>query len=432
VKTLIKTFEFSADARSGCTLSDSSKIHIDSSTNAARLRADADGAYPLDTGLWVASATSNPRAARQLLKAQAIVRHVRLADDNLTLDGYRLHDGVNHYFWNGAAWVVVATNSTSWNTEAQLNVGLPSFSLATVGFRFGVVAKLQTTDATVTPELFQFKIAYSARVVSFIEEIVKRSLVPDVEAKVRPVASFVNQVAVAGSSVDVGTMVDLDDTNFRVVGVDAVFDQTMDPGCTVDLLASYNTNTRHATLTRSVAQGDILQIEIVYAPVVGEQTFDPDFIEVGKVPGLFFTKIQEQESNPTGQDDSVVNKSDGTAVVVPAPYRSNLSVTVLIMAGSGSDLMRLAEELKGYAENNPVLYSAAIDEGYRFYLRDEFSDISAAGQNGLRVAEATFTLMNVNVWKQPARAETAVTTVAFGGDADIASGSGQPPTGDGR
>jgi hypothetical protein len=41
----------------------------------------------------------------------------------VTSDGYRLHDGANHYFWSGSAWAVVATNSTSWNTEAELNAG---------------------------------------------------------------------------------------------------------------------------------------------------------------------------------------------------------------------------------------------------------------------------------------------------------------------
>jgi hypothetical protein len=55
VNTLIKTFMFSADERPSCTFSDPSKICIDGKTNAARLRADAAGAYPTDDGLWVAS-----------------------------------------------------------------------------------------------------------------------------------------------------------------------------------------------------------------------------------------------------------------------------------------------------------------------------------------------------------------------------------------
>jgi hypothetical protein len=293
------------------------------------------------------------------------------------------------------------------------------------------VAKLRTSDSTVTPELLEFKVAYSARVVSFIEDIVMRSLVPDVETKIRPVASFVYKVTIAGNTVDVGAMVDQDDSNFSVVGLDGVFNRDTDPECTTDLVASYDANARQATLTSPVAQGAILQVEVIYAPKIGVQSFDPDFIEVAKVPGMFFANVQEQEASPSGADDAVVNKSDGSAIVVPAPYRSNLAITVIIMTGSGKDLMRLAEELKGYAENNPVLKSAAIDEGYRFFLRDEFSDISAPGQAGVRVAQATFTLMNVSVWKRPARNETSVRSIEFGGDVSTSSGSGQPPVGDG-
>jgi hypothetical protein len=431
MKTLIKTFVFSADERAGCTFSDPTMIYIDGASNSAKLRADAAGAFPTTDGLWVASATTTPLAARQLLKAQAFIRHVRVADDNVTSDGYRLHDGASHYFWNGAAWTIVAPSSSSWNTEAELNAGLPSFQLGAVGRTFGVVAKLGTTSTTATPELFEFKVAYSARVVSFIEDIVERSLVADVEAKVRPVASFVYQMAAAGAAVNVGAMVDQDDSNFTVVGLDGVFDHGADPDCTTDLLASYDPGTRQAVLAASVPQGTILQVEIVYAPKVGVQTFDPDFIEVAKVPGLFFTNVREQQASPSGVDDSVVNKSDGTAIVVPAPYRSNLAITVMIMAGSGKELRRLAEELKGYAETNPVLKSTAIDEGYRFFLRDEFSDISAPSQAGVRVAQATFTLMNVAAWTRPARSEAAVRAIQFGGDVTSASGSGQPPVGDG-
>lgn len=430
MQTLIKTFQFSAEERAGCTFSDATKIFIDGKTDTAKLRPDATGAYPTADGIWIASAVTTPRAARQLLKAQSKVRHVRVGDGNTTSDGYRLHDGVNHYWWSGSAWTVVATSSTSWNTEAQLNAGLASFQLGAAR-AFGVVVKLTTTDSTVTPELFDFKVAYSARVVSFVEDLVMHSLTPDMEAKVRAVASFVYQVKVASNTVDVGTMTDLDDTNFSVTGLDGVFDFNADTNGVNDLLTSYDPTTRRATLSSTMAAGTLLRVEVIYAPKISVANFDPDFIEVAKVPGMFVS-FQERESSEAAVDDAVVNKSDGSAIVVPAPYRSNLDVAVTIMTAGGKDLLRLAEELKGYAMNNPVVKSLAIDEGYRFFLRDEFADISSPGQAGVRVATATFSLLNVSVWKRPARNETAMKSVTFGGSLDASSGSGQPPIGDGQ
>ncbi len=428
MQTLIKTFAFTEDDRPALVFSDATKIYLDSQTHTVRLRRQADGGYPLTDGLYVKSAVANPLAARALLGFQAAIRHVRKNNALVTSDGFRLHDGTDQFWWNGSAWVM---NTTSWNTEAQMAANMAAFSQLLPTRKFGVVVKLRTLDADETPVLYLAKVSYQARVVSFIEDVIYRSLVPDLKATIRPVASFVQRTGQETDVLDLGEILDDSKIPFNPRGVDAVFDKTNDPDLLTNLFASYDTDTKIVTLSAPLPSDVVAQVEMLYEPEVTVSVTDPDFVEVEKVPLIQLSAIEEVTSSPLSQSDSVVNKSDGTAVEVPAPYRSTVRFTMTLMAPSGPDLLRLSEEVKRYAETHPVLRSRAVDEAYRFFLRDEFAMTTTPSAQGLHTSTGTFELVDVLVWKRPAVNSFAVKALSFTGDADTMAGldSGIPPLG---
>jgi hypothetical protein len=401
---LVKTFTFTEDDHRHLVFSEPSQIFLDGGTNTVRLRPSDDGRYPMTADLYVISQVADPRASRRLLGFEASVRHVTRAGRQITSDGFRLHDGRSQFWWNGNAW---EPNTTKWNTEFELANHVKEFSLVPA-HRFGVVVQLATKDPTVTPELVAVKFLYEARLLSFLEDIVYRSLVPDMKAKLRPVAELVYRMPAAAATVDLQDVLSKVNVPFLPAGLEAAFDRTADPDLLLDILADYNPGLQLVTLTAPVPAGDIVQLAITYQPEIAVEATDPDFFEVEKVPSITLHGIEEVESSPLAQGDVVSNKSDGTAVEVPAPYRGTVRFHLTLVAPSGPDLHRMAEEVKRYAVENPILRSVALDEGYRLFLREEFQSTATPTAAGFQTSTATFELVDVLMWKKQARPTSAV------------------------
>jgi hypothetical protein len=401
IQTLVKTFRFAEPDRAGLGFSDSALIYLDSRDHVVRLRAGLDGKYPTADGIFVDGPTARPLAARVLLGFE--VDGSAPAGTSLA---FRLHNGSDDYWWNGAAWVVAGAGE--WNTEVEVAANVATFPLLP-DRRFGVVARLRTTDPTVTPELRRVKVLYQARIPSFLEDIVYRSLIPDLRQHLRPAASFVKQITGApATAIALVSLLEDARVPFKAVDVEAVFDRTTDPDLLNDLLASYDPGTGVVTLTNPIPDGNVAQLEIVHEMPIAVSATDPDFLEVERVPSILLSGIQEVGASPLPSGDGVVNRATGGAVEVPAPYRSTLRMQVTLFAPSGVDLFRMAESLKGYADTRPILRSRALDEGYRLRLRDELRTTTQPGQQGLHVGTASIEVVDVLVWRRPAVERFAV------------------------
>lgn len=372
---IAKTFAFTRDDR----------LTFDPA--AVALNLDASLKPGVSSGSITTRATT-PLAARQLLGFQA--RGVGLSSIR-----YQLYDGAAFHYHDGTAWRTAGASASEANTETELAARLSTFALLPAR-TFGVRAWL-TPDARLLSVKFAFSVA---RLYSYIEDIVYRSLVPDLKAKFLPTLDAVHKMATASNQLDVAALVKETSLPLTVAGVDAAFDRTVDSDLLTDLLTGYNPTTKTATFASTVPAGHMMQLGLVYQPDIVVEATSPDFQQIEKIPALILSNIEEVDSSPLPTGDWVVNKSDRSAIIVKAPYRGTLRFTATVLAPGGTDLHRMVEGLKAYAVQNPILVSRAIDEGYRLFLRDEFASTTQPTPQGIHSATARFDVMDVLAWKE--------------------------------
>jgi hypothetical protein len=339
----------------------------------------------------VTTKTSTPLSARQLLGFQAFGMGLDRAR-------YQLYDGVSFYYFDATAvWVTAAAaDVTMANTEVELAANIATFPFLP---RRAIGVRVFLEEGVV---ILAVKFALSiARVYSYIEDLVYRSLVRDLKAKFLPVLDAVHKMATASNQLDVAAIVKETSLPLTVVGVDYALDRTADPDLLTDLLSSYDATAKTAALSATAQVGHFVEVGLVYQPDIIVEATSPDFQQVERVPAMIISSIEEVESSQMPVGDWVVNKSDGSAIIVKAPYRGTLRFTVTLLAPGGADLHRMVEGLKAYAVQNPILYSRAIDEGYRLFLRDEFSSTTQPTPQGIHSATARFDVMDVLMWKEP-------------------------------
>jgi hypothetical protein len=416
LRTLIKTFDFLEKNRPTLAFSDGTLIMLDSLAGrggAVHLRwDDVAGGYPTAAGIYAISAVTNPKLARRLVGFQASIDHVSVDGAQVTSEGFRLFDGTSHYWWNGSAWTVVAPSSSSWNTEVEMAAHVQSFAVLPTR-TFAVVVQLGTTDKRYTPTLNQLKIAYEARLFSTYEEILYRTLSRALKAQVAPFADVGMVVAAPSSVLDIGQLVADSGIPFNLAGVEAVFDRDADPDLTEDLLASYDADTKIATLTAAFPAGHFAQVVIKHAPEVVVDLTHPDYTEVSKNPSLVIDEIEEVSSSLTSHDDSVVNKATGAVIVVKAPKQGTLRFRVTANAPDPLMEKRMIEAVQDWALQNQLLRSPGLDEFFRLMLRDKHSDGSTPGALGAAAASCTMEIQNIPFFARPKTDATTVQSVVL-------------------
>jgi hypothetical protein len=412
LRTLVKSFSFREEDRQDLVFSNAVLIMLDSQAGyggAVTLR-PADGVYSTAARPWVIARLASPGAARRLLGLEAAIDHVKLAGAVVTTEGFRLYDGTSHYFWNGSAWIVVSSGSSIWNTEGEVATNITAFPLLP-GRRFSVVVALGTTDRRYTPVLHGLKVAYEARLISMTEEILYRTVARALAAGARPLADVVLPIPAATSTIDVGGLVASSGIPFNLAGVEAVFNRDDDPELLTDLLATYDSSTKVATLSAPIPAGKLAQVVIRHAPEVVVVSTHPDYTEVGKVPSYVIDDVQEVDSALTAQQESVVDKAGGGAIVIPAPYQGTIRFRVTGTGPSPLDAARMVDALKDWATRNQLLRSPALDEQFRLLLRGEYSGNSTPTGTGEGSASCTMEVQNVPSFSRPAAPGYAVRNV---------------------
>lgn len=406
------TWEFVETERANLVFTGS--IRLDPAKHWVELKADANGDYPTTGDHYVIGPLFQPKAVRQWAGFEAEIEHIQNgAIGPLTGDGFRLHDGANQYWWNGAAWVV---NTTNWNTQAEVAANIATF--AATARKLRVVARLTTTDKAVTPRLRWARVAWKGKVF-WLEDIIYRSLVPALR-NINPIVDIAFKVPFpGGTTLDVGAALDQIGIAFNVVDLDGVFNHSTDPDAYTNVLSSYNASTRVATLSSAIPVGNVAKVRLIVRPEVVVESTSQDYSEVEKVPALVITDIEDVASSPLSQDDGVVNRATGAAIRVRAPYRFDVRFTMIALAAGGVDLARMIAEIVKYLDVNPLLRSVATDRSHRIWLVDEFTTRTRPELNGMHASQATFQIKDVLAFTRPAVNETAVRTLKFGGDFNL-------------
>lgn len=384
LRRLIKRFAFEEKNRDRIDLTDT-KIRLNPRTNRLELAepytTDAAGAT---AETWV----TNPSTVKQWLTVEIEIEH-GYGDGGVQVTGdrYRLTDGADQYWWNGAAWEV---NTSDWNTEAELANNLPTFPIAAQSL--GVIVNLTTTDATKTPRLKGIKVLWASDI-EFSEDLIYRSLVRALRDNVRPITDYVVQPGASTTTIDLANDFPLE-TPYNVVGVDAVYDHTDDPDHLVDLFDSYDTLTKVVTLSSALPVDHLAFIRLIYEPEVAVTT-SQDFYEVDKVPSLILDDVNLVDASTVGTDDHVLNKDTGDAVKVPAPLQGDLEVTLHGITDKGVDHKRLADQIQAFFANFPTLRSTGLDEVYSLWLIEEYDARNSPGGADLHTGRARFRVRDV-------------------------------------
>lgn len=398
-------------------LSDPTLIQMDVPSSTIRLVADVNGHYPVNNlTTAVTSRILNVGVFRSFSGFTAMIKHERVEGAIVTLARFRLTDGTTLFWWNGSTWAIPTLN-TQWNTEEEIatNIGMWQTPLTTGG-RFGAVVNLQTSDRTVTPQLYEVRFGVNLRIHSWMEDMLYRSLAQDLKAKLRPVTDLIYTMTATVNTIDIGALITSIGIPFSPIDVDAAYNRTDAPE--VDMRSGYNPSTKILTLNAPVASGKQMLIALIYQPEVVVNLTHQDFSEVEKVPAIIINSIELQDASPLQQGDYVINKSNSVALYVPPPYQGDIAFKMDILTPGGVDLARLFDAVLEYAENNRVLQSKALGEGFRFWLKEEFTNNSRPSGNDIHTAQCSGEICDVVFYKRAAQTTTRVDSVKLRGDFD--------------
>jgi hypothetical protein len=108
-------------------------------------------------------------------------------------------------------------------------------------------------------------------------------------------------------------------------------------------------------------------------------TTSRDYSEVGKVPSVVVERVRIVNDAIRGADDSVINKSTGTATKVFGPRQGDIEFDIVVDTDKIVDQYRLTEAVRNYIAQTPKLVSRGMDEEFRLWLVDAYD--SAVGAN---------------------------------------------------
>jgi len=408
LRDFIHHFTFTEADRAYVTLGTDTRLNP--VTHRAQLGTYGVAAYPTDADLYVKTRLWNPEAVREWKGFEAYIVHKKIDNVVKTSAGFRLSDGTDQYWWNGAAWEV---NTSDWNTEAEVATNISAFPATSR--KLQVVVNLKTTDSSVTPELIEIRVLYGALLDSELEDMILRTVVRGLK-NVRAITRFDIEMATTGITIDLNNFPL--DTDYNIVGVDAAFNDTDDPDHNTDLLDSYNAGTKVVTLTTPVTAGKTVWLRLEYKPEVAVQT-SRDYIEVEHIPSLIIEDARLINATASAEEDHVGNRGDFSAVVLPAPIQGTLEFTLSAIADKVVDGLRLSAAVKRWFGDNPLIRSSGLDEAYSLHLVDEYEHRGTASEEDLFTWRATFRVERFCIWHRSSKAGHLVKEFKTTGDVEI-------------
>lgn len=255
---------------------------------------------------------------------------------------WRLSDGADEYYWTGAAWAVATDPLLHWSTRPQVENHANTFPLG--GRAIGPIAWLRSTDATQNATVYAWRVAYGIRDLGDEDDALARTVLAALRAELE--ARAVVQVRSTGSAViAVAQEIKYPD----VVGVDAAYDLTDDPGEETPLSGTWNGAARTFTLSAARPAGNVLHLEIAYRPHAAVSVHR-DLQEVDQLPAVLLMPSDAPQVW-RAQDETIVRdlRSDPPeAFRIPASALADQPLEVRVLAEVAPDLRRLLSALRAW------------------------------------------------------------------------------------
>jgi hypothetical protein len=369
-RVFIKRFVFEESIRSEIAFSDVTKIRLSPERNRILLKADADGLFPVnDTGAYVTTWTTAPAAWLSWIAFESItVEKKNFENDVLTSYYFRLHNGTNEYYWTGAAWIV---STTQWNTEAEINAGLSSWSSSTIG----IVVNPRTSDEDTTPEVLEVKLSYYARI-DLLRDVVV-SFMNLLRDGFRSWRQHVLKTTAIATSIDLSSDFP-PELDLSISDVLAVYNHDDDPAHATNLLSSWAPPV--VNLTAPIPANKRVWIDLEYAPRV-EMGADVDYFEVSKIPAIWIEDLFISSTRGFHRDH-VLRRDTNIAHKYEKTRVGDVEVLLSIEAPYLSDHLRLAGQAEGFFDTVRTLNAVGLDEDYDVDILESYGGRSGPDTKG--------------------------------------------------
>jgi hypothetical protein len=402
VKRLIKTMEFVEANRARLTLGEGARLNVE------RGGLELKAPFSTDANIAVQTWAFNPSSVKRWLGFDVVATHPK--DDlgePLTSLGFRLTDGTNQYLWSAGSWSVAVDG---WNTEAEVVANIESFPIAT--HKLGVAINLVTTVASATPHVDAIKILYASDI-EFFEDLIWRSLIPAMREQIRPIGDWPIRITSGGTTINLNSY--KLDTPYNVVGIDSVYNHTDDSNHDVDLFSSYNATTNTITLSSPITTGKDAWVRFIYEPEIAVTT-SQEYSELAHVPAIELSEILMNNSGQSAQDETIINRSNMSAVKVQGPDFADIEVSATAITASARDQVRLADEIRRFFDNNTLLRSKGLDEQYTLEILDDYTQGPEPAQTGIQTGKLRFRVCRALFFEADAIELYPVSRLHLGGD----------------
>lgn len=404
VKTLIKVFEFLESERSEITLGP--KTRLPPANDWIQLEATS-GLYPLDFDLYVKTKSTNPQSLKRWTGFMAIVVHKKISGSYVTDVKYRLSDGTQELYYNTGAGAWVAASSNNWNTEEEIHNNINTFPVSNQTLQ--VIINLRTTNAEYTPVVKEVRVSYESDIEE-LEDYVWRSLLSDMEEKIRPIGEHAIQLNSDSSTIDLINDFPIE-TPYNISGIDSVYNLSSDQNKLNDLYQSYDSGTKVITLSSTQSSGSVLLIRFVYYPEMAVTT-GQDYNETEKIPEIVLEDIKEVDGKDALRDEFVISKVTGAGKKVSIT-QSDVEISGRFVTNKAKDHVRLKEAIQQYFGNNAFITSKGLDENFRLWLLDDYDQQTNANQKDLHVGKFRFRIVQALFYHKDAEDISGVLDVTL-------------------
>lgn len=405
LRRLMRSWEVSVDTIGDLALSDGSRIRVAADAASVTLKTGPRAGRiecPTGPGIYVKIAPIVvPRVIQwQMIQVYATLPVNPLASPRtVTALRARLWDGTTEFWRTGGAWVPVVTATTDWNTLEELNAGLPSWDPA---LPLGLVFELSTTDSKFSPAFLGFNLLFSIDIVSSFDDWIYGAVIQGLKDAIRGFSDVIVSSDGTGS-IDFGSIVADFEDDMTIDTVDAVWNEDDDPIHRADLLASYDDGSQTIALTTAPPAGAKLLIRFVWIPLVALST-SGDYDELASTPAIVLDRVAIEDLGENASGDAIVNvfTDPPLGVVLPPPRRTNILISLTLMASLAVDLHRLAEAVTCFLTEHQVITSPSTGERATLRLTAEFDDAGTPDLDDLKTGTMAFSLENVYNWVRPA------------------------------
>lgn len=359
-----------------------------------------DGEYVTDADFDVG--TNGPRVCRSPRLEPDLVRRwgaleLLYSEPTDTRARFRLWDGTDDRWWDGAAWSIATDDALHWNTAADARDNFGAFPV--VGRALQVVCWLGTDSSSATPAFYGYRVLFGCRDVGDLDDALVRTVLRSMRDELRAMGTEQLTLPTEISTAAPHTIGE--EFQYWVRSVDAVFDLTADPDELVELPGTFTPNNADELggtwgPTTPIPAGQLVRLEYSYTPHV-VVTQHRQVVQLDRFPSVRLTPDAPAAAFWRRQDHPMVRNLDAsppTAWVLEDERMIEQAIDVVINTEFANDLERLKRGFVAWFQGGGNRELVSGDTGRRIVVRmlGDLETVTNSLSSGIEEARGTLLL----------------------------------------